>query len=409
LYGFLPISLAAFFIHLYFTIIAWFPIEKFLSTHFPDLDVQNSSLLFFWKKIVFENQKNLKELEARLKFYSNIFNHLEEGILIIGEKGKIEFNNLSAEEILNFAGSLTNKYFWEIFQNKEINDQIKLVGQMNQKQMGEYVLHSPIGRTLSYLILPMGDSIHKKSDKLLIILFDVTKVKKLEKIRTDFVANVSHELKSPLGAILGYVETLIDEPDFEEQKRKKYLEVIFKNGNQLNAIIDDLLILSKLESDNKVMYSKFNPGKLIGEIIELYKEKIEEREIQIQTNNIDLTLQMYADKGKIQQLVSNLLDNAIKYSLPGGRIELSLIKQGTFIVFSITDNGIGIPIPEQDRVFERFYRVDKARSGDTPGTGLGLAIVKHIVDLHKGSITLISNRNEGSTFTVSIPENLTQS
>jgi two-component system phosphate regulon sensor histidine kinase PhoR len=118
---------------------------------------------------------------------------------------------------------------------------------------------------------------------------------------------------------------------------------------------------------------------------------------------------MYADKGKIHQLVSNLLDNAIKYSLPGGRIELSLIKQGTFIVFSITDNGIGIPIPEQDRVFERFYRVDKARSGDTPGTGLGLAIVKHIVDLHKGSITLISNRNEGSTFTVSIPENLTQS
>jgi two-component system, OmpR family, phosphate regulon sensor histidine kinase PhoR len=334
---------------------------------------------------------------------------LEEGILIVDKNGKILFNNLSAETVLNFPGSVKDKYFWEILQNSEIKNQISESLKNNTKQCGEYILHSPIDRSVAYLIMPIAQKFRSKPEQLLLILSDISKIKKLEKVRTDFVANVSHELKSPLGAILGYVETIMDEPHLENETRKKYLEVVYKNGIQLDAIIDDLLILSQLESDKKLLVSRFKPGKLILDIIELFAEKIKGQKLIIVNDLIDQTIEMVADKGKIQRLMINLLDNAIKYSKLNGQIDLSLVKDNDQIVFVVKDNGIGIPIMEQERIFERFYRVDKARSNNIQGTGLGLSIVKHIVDLHSGSITFTSKRNVGSTFTVSIPENLTES
>jgi two-component system phosphate regulon sensor histidine kinase PhoR len=407
---FLPVLLIALIIHLYFIILAWSPIEKFLNQYFPEQEeLLDKNILSLWKKFMIENKNKQRDMERSNTAYVSLLNHLEEGILIIGTNGKILFNNISAGEILNFPGSVKDKFFWEIMQNTELKNQITQASDKGLKQFGEYLLHSPIDRVVAYSILPMDEPFTSKPEQLLIVLSDITKIKKLEQIRTDFVANVSHELKSPLGAILGYVETLVDEPSTAIEKRQKYLEVIYKNGIQLNAIVDDLLILSKLESDNKLEITRFNPGKLLLEITELYAEKIREQKMYIHTESVDQTLEMAADKWKIRQLMINLLDNAIKYSRLGGHIEFSLLRCDGQIVFTIMDDGIGIPMMEQDRIFERFYRVDKARSNDYTGTGLGLSIVKHIVELHQGTIALKSNRYEGSTFTISIPENLTES
>ena len=409
LYGLVPVLLMATFLHLYFVIISWAPLEKYLSSLFPNSEIQTKNLLSFWKEIISEYKQKQKDQEEMIRFYKNIFEHLEEGIIIVGDKGKIQYNNLSAQEILRFPGQVKNKYFWEILQNLEVKNQINQAIEKNTKFTGEYVLHSPLGKTISYLITPMGDSFQSRTGNLLIVASDVSKLKKLEQIRTDFVSNVSHELKSPLGAILGYVETLMDEPGLDPDRRKKFLDVIYKNGIHLNAIVDDLLILSKLESDKTLLLTRFSPSKLLNEVIELYTEKIKEQHLIIKSELMDETIEMSADKVKIRQIMINLLDNAIKYSNEGGEINLSLERKNNQIVFTIADNGVGIPFLDQDRIFERFYRVDKARSGDKEGTGLGLSIVKHIVDLHHGLISFTSTRNEGTTFFVTIPQNLTES
>lgn len=409
-YVFVPVIFAALILHLYFTILAWSPVEKFLGNYFPDQkDLSNLDILSLWEKHLNDNLKKQDDLDRQINLYLGILNHLEEGILIISQNGKIIFSNLSAEEILHFRGNLTDKQYWEVLQKEEIKKQITDSLDRCIKQTGEYTLHSPMDRSVGYLIIPISELFQSKPEYLLLVLSDLTKLKKLEKVRTDFVANVSHELKSPLGAILGYIETMIDEPLLDPDKKDKYLKVVYKNGIQLNAIIDDLLVLSKIESDRTLELTNFKPGKLLFEIMDLYAEKIEEKKLLMITDSIDSTIDMQADKEKINQLMINMLDNAIKYSKLGGQIDLSLEKKDDYIVFSIKDNGIGIPIMEQERIFERFYRVDKSRSNSSPGTGLGLSIVKHIVDLHQGKINLVSERNVGSIFTITLPINLTQS
>ncbi len=246
-----------------------------------------------------------------------------------------------------------------------------------------------------------NDSGHKA---VLLVLHDITKIKHLENMRKDFVANVSHELKTPITSIKGFVETLLGGALKNSEKASHFLEIIEKHTNRLNMIIDDLLSLSRLEQvENTGMeYKRFSLSSIISRAVSVCSEKAEGKDITI---NIEASVDLSAEiiPQLIEQALINLVDNAIKYSSRNSEIEIALTSEDNHVIISVIDHGVGIPTGSLDRVFERFYRVDKARSREMGGTGLGLAIVKHIALAHNGEALVQSSLGEGSVFSLVLP------
>jgi two-component system phosphate regulon sensor histidine kinase PhoR len=246
----------------------------------------------------------------------------------------------------------------------------------------------------------------KKRLGALVVINDVTKLLRLESLRRDFVANVSHELKTPITSIKGYVETLLDEAGELPQHVQDFLIVISKQTNRLQAIVEDLLSLAKIEQESEsdaIMLERGNIRDVLQNAIEACSVKAAERNIQLTLHDRE---QVYASLNGplLEQAIINLLDNAIKYSKPGGTVLIDSSEAEDQIQIAIKDNGIGIEKQNLERLFERFYVVDKGRSRESGGTGLGLAIVKHIVQAHGGKITVKSELNKGSTFTIHLPK-----
>jgi signal transduction histidine kinase len=239
----------------------------------------------------------------------------------------------------------------------------------------------------------MADELQAKMENL----------KRMDRVRTDFVANVSHELKTPLTLIKGYIETLEDKAINDTKKAGKFISIIKDHTNRLSNIIDDLLGLSELElSRDSIEKSEFDLKILIDDVVlgfgHALAAKRQELTIEPQGSNFKIK----ADRDKIEQVFVNLIDNAIKYTGESGKIEICLVQQNGEVVVTVEDNGIGIPTEDLDRVFERFYRVDKARSRQLGGTGLGLGIAKHIVLAHKGQIHIESDVNSGTKVFVTL-------
>jgi two-component system phosphate regulon sensor histidine kinase PhoR len=241
----------------------------------------------------------------------------------------------------------------------------------------------------------MADELQQKMENL----------KLLDRMRTDFVANVSHELKTPLTLIRGYIETLEDRAMDDKEAATKFISIIKEHADRLGHIVDDLLSLSELElSDDSVHKSEFDLKKLIDEVSLGFGHALAEKKQKLNVSSKGSDFRIKADLGKIEQIFVNLIDNAVKYTKESGRIEISLCEQGQTVCVTVQDNGIGIPKEHRDRIFERFYRVDKARSRELGGTGLGLSIVKHIVLAHNGKITIESELNKGTKISVTLPK-----
>ena len=242
----------------------------------------------------------------------------------------------------------------------------------------------------------MADELQQKMENL----------KRLDRVRTDFVANVSHELKTPLTLIKGYIETLEDRAMDDKKAATKFISIIKEHSGRLGYMIDDLLSLSELElSRDCVNRTELDLKEVVDEISLGFgcALAVKKQSLTVRTQGDDFSIQ--ADRNKIEQVFANLIDNAIKYTKESGRIEISLCEQEQAVCVAVQDNGIGIPKEHRDRVFERFYRVDKARSRELGGTGLGLSIVKHIVLAHNGKIAIESELNKGTTVSVTFPKN----
>ncbi len=241
----------------------------------------------------------------------------------------------------------------------------------------------------------MADELQQKMENL----------KRLDRVRTDFVANVSHELKTPLTLIKGYIETLQSKAINDREKSARFISIIKEHSDRLGYIIDDLLSLSEVElSRDCVNKTEFDLKEVIDEISMGFEQALAEKNqsLTVSTHGDDFSIE--ADRNKIEQVFANLIDNAIKYTKESGKIEISLYEQEQNIHIAVQDNGIGIPKEHRDRVFERFYRVDKARSRELGGTGLGLSIVKHIVLAHNGKIAIESELNRGTKVSVTFPK-----
>lgn len=240
-----------------------------------------------------------------------------------------------------------------------------------------------------------------QTKKEIVLLFhDITEFKKLEQLKKDFVVNVSHELRTPLTAIKGFIETLEDEL---QGSFNHYIDIIKRHTNRLINIVQDLLLLSELEQPNtKLIKTSVDLNIIIDNVLKIFEQKLKEKNLQIQVSYKSHYPKLVVDIFKMEQVFINLIDNAIKYS-DSGTIEINCSYDENYAYVSVKDNGIGISKEDQERVFERFYIVDKSRSKKFGGTGLGLSIVKHIILLHNGEITVESEKGKGTTFKIKLP------
>jgi two-component system phosphate regulon sensor histidine kinase PhoR len=238
-----------------------------------------------------------------------------------------------------------------------------------------------------------------------VVLFhDVSHFRKVEQMRRDFVANVSHELRTPLSILRGYVETLLDEPNQTPGELRRILEVMERHSDRLNALVEDVLSLARLESPGIELHrTEVELPALLHSIMRDWEKRFAAKKLKSHLNFPANLPHLEADETRLQELIYNLLDNAVKYSKPGGTVFLRAEADEDAVRLSVRDEGIGIPRGDLPRIFERFYRADKSRTSQHPGTGLGLSIVKHIVQLHGGRVEANSQLGEGTTFTVVLP------
>jgi two-component system phosphate regulon sensor histidine kinase PhoR len=245
---------------------------------------------------------------------------------------------------------------------------------------------------------------------ILLVFHDITELKKLEQMRKDFVANVSHELKTPITSIKGFSETLLDGAMEDKQALKDFLNIILKESDRLQSLIQDLLDLSKIEKQGfSLSIQPMDLTVVLDEVLAITKGKAVEKGIVFDYKREKKPIRIDGDVHRLKQVFINIISNAISYTPNQGTIYISLHETGTAVFTEITDTGIGIEAKEIPRIFERFYRVDKARSRNSGGTGLGLAIVKHLVEAHRGSITVKSEVGKGTSFTIELPKKFNES
>lgn len=331
---------------------------------------------------------------------------MSEGVMLISSNGKVILVNNALREMFKIKEDLVEKRYWEIIRNRELNELIENVLSTDKESKKEIAFLYPTEKHYLANVIPL-DSPEKE---LIVVIFDVTDFKSLEKIKADFIANVSHELRTPLTAIKGYTETLQEESYESPDEKKHFLNIINRHTDRLINIVSDLLVLSEIESKESSSretlvsdFEKVDIREIISSSYDSLKSKITEKNLQVTLNlNEDIPLTM-GNRFLLEQMFINLVDNAIKYTPEGGTIGANASNQDSSIIIEIFDTGMGIPKENLQRIFERFFRVDKIRSRQLGGTGLGLSIVKHIAIIHRGKIDVESELGKGSKFIITFP------
>ncbi len=342
--------------------------------------------------------KQRNELEAVLA-------NMVEAVIILDRDERIVRCNQTAARLFNVnPEAIGQRSIQETIRNPDIQRFVKKTFEHGGPVEDVLRLHSEQERFL-YV---HGTSLYETEEnvaEILLVFHDITRLKQLENMRREFVANVSHELRTPITSIVGFIETLQDGAINDHENASKFLTIVERNANRLNSIINDLLTLSRIEQEKEeeqILLTKECIKDVLEAAVMICQKRASERQITIHLQ-CDDALQANINAALLEQAVVNLLDNAIKYSDPGNYVNLSARQQGQEVLISVEDFGCGISEEHLPRLFERFYRVDKARSRKLGGTGLGLAIVKHIANAHNGRATVESTPGKGSTFSIIIP------
>jgi two-component system phosphate regulon sensor histidine kinase PhoR len=356
--------------------------------------------------------KMAQQLSARIRIITEQRNELEtilsamrEGVLACDSDERIITINQAAGSLLGVDISIAKGHtVQETIRSADLQRFIGGIPLGQCEAEAEIVLHGPEKKFLQLSGTVLRDSAGKKIGAL-VVLSDITRLRHLENIRREFVANVSHELKTPITSIKGYVETLQEGGIDDKGNARKFLEIIFKQADLLHALVDDLLSLSQIEREaerEEVPLAEEPVRRIIEAAIASYETRARERHIQVSLQCHGEII-VKANSQLLEQAVGNLLDNAIKYSEPGGAVEIEVTQSKGEVTIKVSDHGCGIAPEHLPRLFERFYRVDKGRSRELGGTGLGLAIVKHIIHVHGGDVTVESTPGKGSAFTLHLP------
>jgi two-component system, OmpR family, phosphate regulon sensor histidine kinase PhoR len=344
-----------------------------------------------------------RELREAASQQETLFDRMIEGVLILDGLGKVRLVNTALRNLFGLTADVHGKRLIEAVRSHELQEIVLHAKEAGHVAGQELVISSGVENQY----FSVNASSFKESSSgtgVILILHDLTGMKKLESGRREFVANVSHELRTPLSMIKGYVETLLEGNVDDPKMETRFLGKIQKHSDRLTYLIEDLLALSLLESNQITLsFARLPLAKLVDRVFEDLQDKAASRGVTLKAI-IDPELQVCVDSDRIQQVFQNLIDNGIKYGRPEGELLVTakLCEDGIFVV-SVADDGPGIPEEVGDRVFERFFRVDKARSRDQGGTGLGLAIVKHIVQSHGGRVWQDQGEEMGAVFSFSIP------
>ena len=339
--------------------------------------------------------------------YLHIIEAMGEGVLLISRKHRIALANTSAETMLGMNKTVEGKRLEEIFSNGTLLEYVDAVFADRERKMfrissyhdaiGEDAVVRGKGREKQYEFC-----ITLLDDKYAVAMFsDVTMLERLEVVRQDFISNVSHELKTPLTAIAGFAETLAEE-SLTEEERKGFARIIQKNALHMQRIIADLLLLTSLDrSEIAPTMERTTDTRILQEVKAYTQYKASTKDIKVFYTSSDETI--LCSESLVVQALINLVINAVSYSPQKSKVSVSTKRKGEMLEFIVSDRGYGIAEEDIPRIFERFYRVDKARSREDGGTGLGLSIVRHIAIIHKGTIKAESVLGEGSVFTLSLP------
>ena len=333
-----------------------------------------------------------------------VFSNMAEGVIAVdADENIVEINRAAAKLLGVNISDVQGLKIDTVAHNSELLEFIKETLR-SEKPVEDNIIFT---RDKEYCLNVYGTQIRyarQHNIKAIVVLNDITKLRKLENIRRDFVANVSHELKTPITSIKGFVETLIDGAVEDREDAERFLKIVLKHANRLNAIIEDLLSLSRLEqgSNEEVRLERESIENVIKAVIQVCEVKAKLKDIRIEYFCED-DLYAYINPLLLEQAVANLVSNAINYSQDGNPVVVKAERSLSEIIISVQDYGCGIPEEHLSRIFERFYRVDKARSRKLGGTGLGLAIVKHITQIHNGYVGVESSPESGSTFSIHLP------
>ncbi len=345
-------------------------------------------------------KNTLAEISSEKSKMETILNYMTDGIIAFNLNGDIIHTNPASARLLGFDEQMSS--FHEYCERYGFKYSLEDVIYLQSQQTSEMSIDID-GKTIKVYFAVFTDE-NKKPEGVIAVLQDITEQKRLENMRNEFVANVSHELRTPLTSIKSYSETLLDGALEDRETAERFISVINTEADRMTRLVKDLLQLTRL--DNRQM--NWNFGKI--SLVELIRNTVEKMELEARSRK--QTLESYvlceipmieADYGRIEQVVVNLIGNAIKYTPESGMITIYIGKIYNDVYFKISDNGIGIPTKDIPRIFERFYRVDKARSREMGGTGLGLAIAKEIVEAHSGVISITSQLGVGTEITVQLP------
>lgn len=347
-------------------------------------------------------EDKIKRVQIQNQQLRSVFESMVEGMILVDSQGIVLSVNPTVERMFGVSKDKTEGgLFLETFRNSDISEIIGRVLADGKAVSQELSIIWPVKKTFQINAAPIFEA--GSTAACLLVLHDITEIRRLETIRSDFVANVSHELKTPLTSIRGFVETLCAGAVEDKENARHFLGIIQEHSERLNNLINDLLDLAYLESKEISMNrQQVDLRALVERVISGFQAQLSRKAVSI-VNDVPADILVQADKTKLEQVLTNLIDNAIKFNRKSGAIRILCSQEKAAVKVLIEDSGLGIPVKDLPRIFERFYRVDKARSRELGGTGLGLAIVKHIVELHGGTVGVDSTEGHGSSFYFTIP------
>ena len=329
---------------------------------------------------------------------------MREGLLVVNRDMRVVASNPAAHKLFNpSVPALKSQRLTELTRNPAIYSAF-LDGLKGIERSGVKVeTHGPDRQVFDLRVVPIGNANGNGAEGALGVFFDITRTERLEVVRQEFLSNVSHELRTPLTAIIAFVETLENGAMEDPESSQRFLSIIRKNASRMHGLIDEILELTAIEGGNvQLKAAPVELHALVEDVCASFAAKASANNVALR-NNVSPDIMVHADERRLEQMLTNLIDNGIKFSRENGTVSISH-EPGARDRILVQDNGDGIPAQHLERLFERFYRVDRARSRDMGGTGLGLAIVKHLALLHGGEVTVASELSKGTTFTIHLPK-----
>jgi len=331
-----------------------------------------------------------------------ILGSMVEGVAVVGADERVLFcNQAFCRAVASEAGACQGRPLLEVIREPELIRVIRRALAAGESAPSEVTLGAAPPRTFGVTAAPVRS---EEATGAVLVLHDITELRRLERVRRDFVANVSHEFKTPLTAIQGFAETLLGGALDDPKNSRRFLEIIREHAGRLGRLTDDLMELSLIEAGKLEMeFRSLGVAEVIEPCVETTRLKAGPKQLTLVVEVASDLPRLRGDLRRLQEVLQNLLDNAVQYTPAGGRITVRAARRDAQVVIAVSDTGIGIPRADQERIFERFYRVDAARSREVGGTGLGLSIARHLVEAHGGRLTVESDIGRGSTFSVFLP------